>query len=528
MSPSSSAALLLVVVIAGAGTMTIELSAVRLLAPWFGASSGVWTNVIGVILLALALGYRVGGRLSRGESPRRLLGWALLLSAAFTVGLPYFARPVAEFFLPRGLALDQAASSLTWGSLAASLILFLPAAFALGLIGPLAVEERQRTRGGHAGDAGGSVLAASTLGSLVGTFGTTHLFLPTLGLRLTYLAASGLLALLGGLVLLSTRARIPAVVLSLVWIGGALLVRYQGPSAPEGTRVLAWRESPYQQLRVLESEVDGSPWRRLAVNEGLDSFQSVWQPEAGLLPQGYYYNLFALPAWLQGRAGRWRVLVLGFGAGTAVRVMDGCLPADVTLETVGIEIDPDVLDLAEAWFDVERDSTRAVYAGLDARAGMNALGQRFDQIVLDTYANNVEIPAHLSTVEFFRELRAHLAPGGWLSVNAAGFGLDDPVVRAVAEGVASAFETPVLALRVPFSRNCVLLVREAGEVPEPGHEAWQLDHEGLRELSAAVAVPGAWTWIAPVPAPASDDRNPIERQQRESLRAGRGRWWENP
>ena len=171
-------ALLAVVGLAGTGTMTVELAAVRLLAPWFGASSGVWTNVIGVVLLALALGYLVGARLSRGSHPWRALGVALLLGASLTAWLPWAAGPVARLFMPSGVALDQAADLFVWGSLAASLVLFLPSALVLGAAGPLAVELLVRETRMHAGDAGGRVLAVSTLGSLVGTFGTTHVFLP--------------------------------------------------------------------------------------------------------------------------------------------------------------------------------------------------------------------------------------------------------------------------------------------------------------------------------------------------------------
>src|SRR5688572_19480266 len=130
--PRSPLALLSIVAVAGAGTMMIELSAVRLLAPWFGASSGVWTNVIGVILLALALGYRWGAALSRGPHPRRSLALVLACAALATAWMPFLARPVADLFLPSGLALDEAAELLLWGRLAAALVLFLPAALVLG------------------------------------------------------------------------------------------------------------------------------------------------------------------------------------------------------------------------------------------------------------------------------------------------------------------------------------------------------------------------------------------------------------
>ena len=74
--------LLLVVALAGGATMVVELGAVRLLAPWFGASSSVWTNVIGVVLAALAVGYTVGARLATGPRPLSRLSVALMVGAA--------------------------------------------------------------------------------------------------------------------------------------------------------------------------------------------------------------------------------------------------------------------------------------------------------------------------------------------------------------------------------------------------------------------------------------------------------------
>lgn len=527
--------------VAGAGTMAVELAAVRLLAPWFGAATVVWTNVIGVILLALALGYLLGARLSRDGEPARRLAWVLSLASATTAVLPLLAPTIAELFLPAALSLDEAAALLGWGSLASSLCLFLPPALFLGCVGPLAVEWLVRARRGHAGDAGGRVLAASTLGSLVGTFGTTHLAVPVLGLQRTFLCAALALALAGLPFWRDARRRAAAAALLLAVGIGAALVRPGQPDLMEGWRLLEARESPYQAVRVVElpaEEGAARGLRFLQINECFDSFQSVGAPDSGLLPPGYYYDFFAPPAWWQhtedAGAARpeWRVLTLGLGAGSAVRVLQGCLPEGTRLASTGIELDPVVVALGERWFDLETDRPdRRVLADLDARAALRAVpvagaDEGFDQVVLDCYANAVEVPPHLSTVEFFREVAACVRPGGWITLNAAGFGLDDPVVRALAESLAAGIEDRVLSLRVPFSRNCLLVARRGAGTPEPGTAAWRVAHPELASLLAMAELPGAWEWVAPRADATllTDDVNPIPLLQVRSIAEGRRKW----
>jgi len=533
MTSKGSAWILAVAGLAGACSMTLELSAVRLVAPWFGTSSVVWTHVIGVVLLALSLGYWLGARLSRGANPERTLGIALLLAAGATAWLPALTHPVASWFRPTSVALDEAAELLRWGSLASALVLFLPPTLLLGCAPPLATEILQRSSERSAGDSGGRVLALSTLGSIAGTFSTTYLVLPTLGLTRTYLGVGVLLALTGiwsltrgsgprksalGMLILPLLAALPG-------------SRFRDPEAPEGWRIVDKAESAYQSIRVVEGTESGVTLRRMQVNEGLDSFQSVWQPEPGLLPDGYYYNLFVLPVWWSNPNRPWRVFVAGLGAGTTWRVLEGAIPGRVRLVGTGAEIDPEVVALGMRWFDLPAaDPDRRVFSGWDARAALANQIEPFEEIVLDAYANQMEIPAHLCTVEFFDEVESHLVPDGWLAVNIGGFGLSDPVVESVAGTVASSFRQRVLAVRVPFSRNCILFARRGSEAPSPGSEDWFFGDEVQRKRLSALTLAGTWRWFeegGPLPI-LTDDENAIDALQWESIRRGKQSWISAP
>jgi spermidine synthase len=251
-------------------------------------------------------------------------------------------------------------------------------------------------------------------------------------------------------------------------------------------------------VRVVESRAEGERLRLLQVNESFDSFQSVWQPEPGLLEGSYYYNLFAAPPWWSEPRRDWKLLVLGLGAGTAWRVLEGALPRGSWLQAEGVEIDPVVVELAREHLELPAQQPgRWVYAGWDARAALRLLPNgAYDEIVLDTYANQTEIPAHLASHEFFREVRAHLRPGGWLAVNVGGFGLDDPVVSTVAATLARAFAPdPVLVVRVPFARNALVFARRDAAPLTPREPGWRVGHEELGSILARCSMDGMWELV---------------------------------
>src|SRR6266540_1726130 len=78
------------VFIVGSASLGAEIAAARLMAPFFGASTIVWANTIGVVLVALSVGYWIGGRLADRRPELRSL-CRLVLAAAFLMALIPFA-----------------------------------------------------------------------------------------------------------------------------------------------------------------------------------------------------------------------------------------------------------------------------------------------------------------------------------------------------------------------------------------------------------------------------------------------------
>ena len=155
-------------------------------------------------------------------------------------------------------------------------MLFLPPATLLATAGPLVVELLSRGGETSAGRAGGRVLAYSTLGSLIGTFGTTYLGIPHLGLTETLWCTSGMIAVSALLCSGALRHHRAAALV----LGGGLIAS-SASSGVMPAEILAVAESPYQRVRVVQIS---EQWKRLEVNERMGSFQSVWSSEPGLLP----------------------------------------------------------------------------------------------------------------------------------------------------------------------------------------------------------------------------------------------------
>src|SRR3954464_2135483 len=110
----------LLVFVVGTGSLGAEIAPVRLLAPYFGASTIVWANTIGVVLVALSLGYWLGGRLADRPPHMRGLCLLALLAAGLLAVVPFVADPFLDLAVN---ALDEISAGAFLGSLLGVLVL---------------------------------------------------------------------------------------------------------------------------------------------------------------------------------------------------------------------------------------------------------------------------------------------------------------------------------------------------------------------------------------------------------------------
>ncbi|MGA0868830.1 MAG: fused MFS/spermidine synthase [Planctomycetota bacterium] len=506
-----------VATLTGFAVMSLELAAVRLFAPQFGDSAFVWTNVIGVMLVALAAGAWLGGRLASGASCVPRLSTALLCAGGFTAVVPMAAPAIGGLLLPADLPLDRATEVLVRGSLAATLVAFAPPVLLAGTATPLLVTGLVHS-GVGVGRASGLVATWGTLGSLVGTFATTHALIPGLGSRATVWICAALLV--GAALLLRWRpSRAAWLLLPLaasLFAGGPL----RAPA--EGSRLLAEVESPYQYLQVVRRDgaAGAAGTVELKINEGLDSFHSV-RVDGTPWTGGRYYDWHpaaALGLGLPREDRPLRVLSLGAAAGTFERVFRHVFPGCV-LDSV--ELDPAVTALGRAHFGAF-DGAGAVYAGLDARVFIERTTGSWDVVLVDAYERQVYVPAHVASVEFFRAVAERLAPGGVVQVNAGGRNFDDPVVEVLGATMAQVFGN-ASAFRIPASRNFVLVARRGTPVEPADFAAAPIDAEDptLVAMLGELRRSASWRTFGPDAAPAlTDDRPFLDRVQDASLARG--------
>jgi spermidine synthase len=472
----------IVVFAGGAGTLATEIAASRLLAPYFGSSTIVWANIIGLILVYLSLGYWLGGKVADRRPEPRLLGGMILAAALAIAVTPFVARPILDLAL-RGL--DAVSVGAVVGSFFAALALFAVPVTLLGAVSPFAIRLALQDIG-EAGTVAGRLYALSTVGSILGTFLSAIVTIPLLGTQRTMLGSAVLLVFAAAL-LLGARWQLFSLVM-------AALLAIPAGQIKASPGLLFETESTYQYVQIVERG-DGS--RALKLNEGV-AVHSVWHRDT-VLTGGEWDMFLLVPPLLERRVER--MLVIGNAGGTIARAYGELYP-DVQID--GVEIDPEVSEAGRRYLGLG-DNPNLTVITADGRPYLELTDKRYDIIVVDAYRQPY-IPFYLTTKEFFAAARRHLDPGGFLALNVAAVPGDERLSSAVGSSVLAAFPQAwrwrplrfnelLLGLDRPTTRE--ELARRAVGVPPEVASLVPLFRGGLEAVRLTER-------------PLSDDRAPVE------------------
>lgn len=433
------------VFVGGLSSIGIELTASRLLAPYFGSSTFIWANLIGLTLTYLSIGYYLGGRIADRHPSPRLLYVATGAAAVSTGLIPYLARPILEASLD---AFDRVAVGAFYGSLLGTLLLFAAPITLLGFVTPFAIRLRLADIDG-AGRTAGRIYALSTVGSIAGSFLPVLLLVPLVGTSRTFLTLSLCLlaiSILGlidaGMPKLAALGGLLAALLIVVEVsagGGQIKPPYRGELIEEA-------ESEYNYIQVLK-EGDRI---LLALNEG-HAIHSIYDPSSVLTGGPWDYFLVApLFARTEATPDVDRALIIGLAGGTAARSLAAAYPG---IEIDGVEIDPEVARLGRKYFSLDQPGLNVIVE--DGRTFLRRTDVRYDLVGVDAYRQPY-IPFQLTTKEFFQEIADRLTEDGVAVVNVGRTKTDYRLVEVIASTMRAVFPS-VFAVDVDGYNNTMVI-----------------------------------------------------------------------
>ena len=395
--------LYLIVFIEGFCSLGAEIIALRRLVPHVGSAILVTAPTIGLFLLALALGYGAGARVSANFTT--VVARNFLLSALIAgVGLARVTVDgVFSLIEPTGLAY----------------LLFIggvlcPLAWLLGQTVPVLTNLMKHTR---TGEASGYALYWSTLGSFLGSVSLSLVVMQWLGVSAAVLVCALLLAA-GSLLFTDRSGKRWAAALGVALVSIAINLR-------PAYEVVDTAYADYAVKPMSQSGQSGL--RAFFVNNSLASQIDDSQP-----PQYFRYVQHLRRILLDELEFKGReILVLGAGGFTLSH-------REPSNQYTYVDIDPQIRAIAEQRF--LREPIRGRFVADDARRYVRSTALRYDAVVVDVYSSHNAIPGHLVTREFWQDARRTLQPEGVLLANLILDGrLETPYARNLLATIESVF-----------------------------------------------------------------------------------------
>jgi len=394
----------LIVFVCGALVMIYEIIGSRLLSPYLGASTYVWTSLIGVILAALSLGYWLGGKFADKRPDLRALASVIFLAGGL-VSVTILLKDLILSFIA------QAPIGLELKSMLAALLLFAPASVLLGFVTPYAVKLKMSSLE-DSGKTVGRLYALSTVGSILGTFLAGFVLIPFFGSEKTlYLIGASLIGLS---ILLApfalSKVNVAVLVLFVLGISANELKSFYLRQSSDLHDI----DTEYSRVQIFKT-VEPHTKRAIRVS-AIDPYfvQSGTYLDSDDLAFDYskYYHLLR-----HFKPDVKTSLMIG-GAGYSFPKDYLAKYREAEIEVV--EIDPQMTEIAREFFRL-KDNPRLKITHQDGRVFLNqAESNRYDAVLMDAFGSLFSVPFQLTTLEAVRHINRVMKDDGVVIFNLGG------------------------------------------------------------------------------------------------------------
>jgi len=374
--------------------MVFEIVGSRVLAPFLGSSSVVWTSIIGVILGFMSVGYWYGGKMADQHPTVKRLASVLVLAAiailAMNLGKNFVLKIISGF--PLNLMLKSVLSSI---------ILFSIPSFLMAFITPFAIRINM-SNVENSGETAGSIYAVSTIGSIAGTFFAGFIFVALFGTNQILWILSVILFVLASL-LAFDQVKKNAIWLLILLTGNI----YYSAKAHDYVDI----DTDYSRIFITNIQYKERDARFLAISGYVNSGMYLDNPNELLFEYTEYYDL------VEYFHPEFKTAVMFGGAGYSYpkhfQEKFGNKKLDV------VEIDPELTEIAMQYFDFELASSTLVIHQ-DARTFLSSTEKKYDAVMYDVLTSNLTVPFHLTTRETFELVKNIMTENGVMVLNVLG------------------------------------------------------------------------------------------------------------
>ena len=401
----------IIIFIADAICMILELIASRLLSPYFGSSNIVWTSVIGIILLSSSIGNYLGGKIADKNNIEKNLKFILMSTSIFILIIPFLQSNILTI-------ISKYIENIKVGAIISTIFLFFIPSLGMGLLTPIILRLKLNNMQ-TAGKTTGTINAIATIGGITGTFLGGFLLIPNLGSINILLILVILLVWLIPLVnfKLKEKSTVFIVIMTIISLFSLYINtisnNINGEQVLQGESGTVSYDTQYGRVLIYNAVLNGNNVRILNIDSGFESATFTDEDKVNELVFDYtkYYDLM-----FNAKIDINNVLLIG-GAGYSYPKYYISHYPNKNIDVV--EIDEGITNIAKEYFYLNKlikdynleENQRLKLIHDDGRTHLNNNSKKYDAILNDAFSGNTPAKT-LTTLEHNKNIKKSLNENG--------------------------------------------------------------------------------------------------------------------